>query len=193
MNQRPWRSVPPYRVTLLPSGRAAQRQVHFLGFVAVAGIVGGRPQDQKPAGDPLARQGSIIAEDFAPPVIIEEGKPKFLRRVGLAPGERRRGTSDGSHQVNPECCGVAGNLRQPSQHGQTGCRRRAGLGAARPVREKWSERRLLQRLQQLLDLRGDILGGRHTLLGRRRSIILKRRWSSGEGWGRPVFLYRKTR
>src|SRR6267154_1863821 len=79
-------SILPPRVTLLPRCRAAQRQVYFLRFVAVARIMRGWAQDQKAAGDPLARQGSIPApQNFAPSIVVEKGAVEIFRRVSLAP------------------------------------------------------------------------------------------------------------
>src|SRR5258708_26496400 len=93
----------PQRVTLLPRCRAAQRQIYFLRFVTVAGIMGGWAQDQKAAGDPLARQGSISAtQDFGPSIIVEESAIDILRSVSLAPDQRRRGTIRHPHHIEAE-------------------------------------------------------------------------------------------
>ena len=156
MNQCSRGSFPPDRVTLLPCCRAAQRQVYFLRFVAVAGIVRGWAQDQKAAGDPLARQGSVPApQDFAPSIVVEKGAIEIFCSVSLAPGQRRRGAIHRSHQLEAERRGVSRYFREPPQHRQMRGGDRPLPRGTWPIRQKWSERRLLQRLQQLPGPRGD--------------------------------------
>src|ERR1700678_582126 len=93
MDQRSRSMFAPHGVALLPSRGAAQRQVDFLGFVAVARIQGGGSQDQKAARDAFARQGTAPAEDFAPSVTVEKSSIEIARGVGLAPGQRLRGSA----------------------------------------------------------------------------------------------------
>src|SRR5882724_2161476 len=156
MNQCTRISFPPGRVTLLPCCRAAQRQVYFLRFVTVAGIMGRWTQDQKAAGDPFARQGSVPApQDFAPSIVVEKGAVEIFCSVSLAPGQRRRGAIDRGYQIEAERRGVARYFRQPPQYRQLRGGDRPLPRGTWPIRQKWSERRLLQRLQQLPDPRGD--------------------------------------
>src|ERR1700723_424416 len=142
MNQRSRSMFAPHGVALLPSRGAAQRQVDFLGFVAVARIQGGRSQDQKAAREVFARQGTAPAEDLAPSVIIEKSGVEIARGVGLTPGQRRRGSDHRGRQIRGERRGVGGNVWKTAQHRQIGGVDRPRPGGGRPIREKWSERGL---------------------------------------------------
>ena len=161
MNRRSRRPLPPYRVALLPSRGAAQRQVDFLGFVTVAGIVGGRAQEQKAAGDPLARQRTARAENFAPSVVVEKSarRDRARCRSGATPATARRRTRQPtkSHAERRGVAGMSGSQRSTGRAaaGTARCRRRA-----RPIRKKRSERGLPQGFQQLLASLGDIVGRR---------------------------------
>src|SRR5450631_953648 len=166
------RPIPPHRVTLLPLCGAAQGQINFLGRVTVPWIVRGRAQDQKAAGELLARQRAAGAEDFAPPVVIEKGGVEILLSICLAPGHRCRGMTDRRHEIGAECGCIAGDVREPTQHGQAAGRHRSKFAGARPLRKEWSKCGMPQGLQQLFDSRCDVRGRSHGLLGRCRSIIL---------------------
>src|SRR5690242_7265220 len=83
MNHSSWRTRPPAAVTLLPGGGTGQRNVDFLRFVPMSGVVGFGSKEQEAAGDPFAREWPSEADNLTPPIIFQECRADLGRRVGL--------------------------------------------------------------------------------------------------------------
>src|SRR5580698_10769573 len=109
MDQGSRRPLPPSFVALLPRCRAAQRQVHFLGFMKVARVVGGWTENQKTAGDLLAGPGTALTQDLGPSVIVEKSAIQIVRGIGLPPGQGRCLAAERRHQIIAESRRVAGD------------------------------------------------------------------------------------
>src|SRR5271170_2416980 len=72
MNHRSGRPLMPFPAPLLPSRRAAQRQIKLFGLVVMTRIVGGWTQEQESAGNVLARHKTVHSQDLGPSVIVEK-------------------------------------------------------------------------------------------------------------------------
>ena len=138
MNYRPGRALPPTAVALLPRRGTGQRNVDFFRFVPMSRVVGFGSEEQETARDPLAREWTAEAHELTPPVILQERSANFTRRVGLAPGHRRRGPTQGADQLETERGRISLYFREPTQNGEGGSHGCTPFSRVWPVREERS-------------------------------------------------------
>src|SRR5690242_11635654 len=102
MNQGSWRVLPPGPIALLPRSHTCQRQVDLLRFMAVARIVGCRPEQQEATRNSCAGNFPAEPNDLAPSVVTQELRVDIGCLVSLPPGHTRRHAAQLADQLDTE-------------------------------------------------------------------------------------------
>ena len=119
-----------------PERLARERQIDFLGFVRVGGILGLGAEHQEAAGDLLASDRTAQADQFRPAVAFEKFGTEIGRRIGLPPFKDVRRGDEISHQRAGRGRGERLEAREPATNRKSPELRRAGRCEVGPIREK---------------------------------------------------------